>query len=147
MEEHQLKPGTEGKLKRPNLLTVLCILTFIGSGLNLFSSLMISLFFETFKTVSTSIAKTMNLPGMEMILSADRLFFITSVLIYAAAIAGAVLMLQMKKVGFHLYAIAQILLILSSMFYFKLPGTSVFFDILLSGVFVALYSYNLKQMT
>ena len=38
------------------------------------------------------------------------------------------------------------MLILTSMFFFKLPGSSVFLDVAISGVFVALYSYNLKLM-
>ena len=97
MENPGQEAGTEINPTRPNLLTVLCILTFVGSGLNLFSSLMISLFFDMFKTVTASIAKSMSLTGMEVILGADRMFFVVSSLFYASAIAGAVLMFRMKK--------------------------------------------------
>jgi len=140
------EPGTEIKPERPVLLTVLCILTFIGSGLNLFSSLMISLFFATFKEVSVTLAKTMKLPGMDMILGADRLFFIASALLYASAITGAYFMFGLKKAGFHIYTIAQILLVISPMYFFKLNGASVFLDVLLAGAFVSLYSIHLKIM-
>jgi hypothetical protein len=145
MEEIQQEPVPGNIQQRPNLLTVLCILTFIGSGLNLFSSLMISLFFETFKTVAGSVSKTLNLPGMDMILNANRMFFITSVLFYGASIAGAFLMFRMKKLGFHIYTTSQILLIISPMYFFKIAGPAIF-DLLLSGIFVALYSIHLKLM-
>lgn len=146
MEEPELLPLQENKPQRPRLLSVVCILTFIGSGMNIVSSLVIFLFFDSFKIVAANMAKTFNLPGMEMITEGPSLFFGASVLIYAGALTGAFFMWNLKKLGFHIYTIAQILLVISPMFFFKLPGPGIL-DIFLAGTFVLLYSMNLKVMS
>jgi len=72
-------------------------------------------------------------------------FFLISGLFYASTIAGALLMFHLKKVGFHVYTISQILLILAPMYFMNLRGP-VFLDILLSGTFVLLYATQIKTM-
>jgi hypothetical protein len=145
MDEQPLLPATETKEKLPRLLTILCILTFIGSGINLFSSTIIFLFFDTFKTVAADVAKAFKLPGMDLFINAKPVFFLVSAGIYAVAIGGAIRMWHLHKDGFHIYTFSQILLIISPMYFFKLPGPSIL-DILFSSVFVLLYSMNLKKM-
>ena len=146
MEEIQANPDQANKPKRSSLLNILCILTFIGSGMNFISSLMIALFYDQFILIAESINKSFHLPGLEMILEGKSVFFAVSALIYLGSIAGAILMWKLKKAGFHIYTIFQILLILSPMYFFHLPIPS-FFDIILSGIFVILYSSNLKYMS
>lgn len=131
--------------KRPLLLTVLCILTFIGSGLNIFSSLFIGFFFEQFVSVALEIAEKFNLPGVEAITQAPRAFFYSSALFYIGSLAGAVLMWNLKKVGFHMYTVSQILLIIAPMYFMKLQGPSLL-DVILSALFVILYSIHLRLM-
>ena len=146
MEDITPNPVQEIQPKRPTMLSVLCILTFIGSGMNLFSSLMISLFYDQFTGIAESISKSLNLPGLEMIEEGKAIFFAVSALIYAGCIAGALLMWKLKKAGFHIYTIFQILLIISPMYFLHLSGP-LYFDLILSGIFVILYSTNLKHMT
>ena len=146
MEEIQTNPGQENKPSRPNLLNILCILTFIGSGMNLISSLMISVFYDQFTILSESISQSFHLPELEMLLEGKPVFFAISALIYAGCITGAILMWKLKKTGFHIYTVFQILLILSPMYFFHLPSPSLL-DIILSGIFVTLYSLNLKFMS
>ena len=118
MEEIQANPAQESKPGRPNLLNILCILTFIGSGMNFFSSLMISVFYDQFTILAEEINKSFHLPGLEMIMEGKSIFFAVSALIYAGCITGAILMWKLKKAGFHVYTIFQILLILSPMYFF-----------------------------
>jgi len=139
----QLLPETNSK--RPNLLTILCILTFVGSGLNLFSSIMVAAFFDQFAVLAQDFGEKFNLPGMELFLEAKPLYFLASALGYAIAITGAIMMFRLKKIGFHIYTTAQILLILVPMYFFHMSGPSIL-DIILSGTFVILYSTNLKIM-
>jgi len=134
------------KPQRPGLLTVVCILTYVGSGMNLISSIIIFLFFDAFKVVAANLAKTLNLPGMDMLINGPSVFFAVSALIYAIAITGALLMWQLRKVGFHVYTISQIILVIAPMYFFKLSGPGMM-DILLAGVFILLYSMNLKAMS
>jgi hypothetical protein len=132
--------------KRPVLLTVLCSLTFLGSGLNIASGLMIALFIEPFRVVLGNIEKTFDLPGMEILKAATPGFFFSTALFYALSLTGAILMWKLKKAGFHFYTIAQILLILAPMYFLKMPGPSLL-DIILSDIFIILYSLHLKIMT
>ena len=145
MEEQPVQPVPETKEKLPPLLIILCILTFIGSGMTFFSNLMIFLFFDEFKTVAAEVAKAFKLPGMEMFINARPLFFLVSAGISALAVSGAIRMWKLHRHGFHIYTVSQILLIISPMYFFKLPRPSAL-DILLSSVFVILYSLNLKKM-
>jgi hypothetical protein len=146
MEDQATSNPLETKPERTNLLTIICVLTFIGSGMNIISSTLIFLFFDAFKVIATEFAKTFNLPGMDMITGGPSAFFAVSALIYAGSIAGALLMWKLKKIGFHVYTTSQILLLIAPMYFFKLPGPGVM-DVLLAGVFVLLYSMNLKAMS
>jgi hypothetical protein len=146
MEEQPMLPATENKDKRPNLLTILCILTFIGSGLNAFSNLMVFIFFDASMTFAAEMVKTFRLPGMELFLNAKPVYFAVTALINALAVAGAIRMWQLRKQGFHIYTVAQILVILTPMYFFRLPGPD-FFSIILSAVFVMLYGSTLKKMS
>jgi hypothetical protein len=146
MEETPVHPEQNSITQRPTLLTVLCIMTFIGSGVNFISSLFIALFYTQVAIIAESIQKNLKWPGMEMILEGKPMFFAVSALIFAGCLVGAFLMWQQKKAGFHIYTIFQILLILSPMYFFHFPSPS-FYDLILSSIFVILYSRNLKHMT
>ncbi len=146
MEEQLLPPTPETKPQRTRLLTILCILTFIGSGMNLVSNFMIATFYETFVVVAETFSEKFNLPGMEMIIESRPVFFLTTGFFYAASLIGALLMWKLKKSGFHVYTIAQILLVIAPMYFLKMPGPSMP-DLLLSGTFILLYSINLKTMS
>ena len=146
MEEQQMLPASGNKDQRPTLLTVLCILTFIGSGLNAFSNLMVFIFFDASMAFAAELVKKFKLPGMELFLDAKPVYFAVTALINVLAVAGAIMMWRLRKHGFHIYTVAQILVILAPMYFFRLPGPD-FFSILLSGVFVILYSFNLKKMS
>jgi hypothetical protein len=146
MEE--LTPGSmpETKTQRPTLLTVLCILTFIGSGMNLFSSLVIAGFYDVFVEIAHEFALKFKLPGIDTLMDAKPLFFLVSGMFYAGSLVGAVFMMRLKKIGFHLYTIFQILLILAPMYFMHLSSPGVP-EMLFSGLFILLYSMNLKFMS
>jgi len=146
MEEQQLLPPVETKEKRPTMLTVLCILTFIGSGLNTFSNFMVFLFFDTSMKFAAELVKSFKISGMDLFLDAKPVYFAVTAVINAIAVAGAIKMWQMQKLGFHIYTISQILVIICPMYFFHFPSPD-FFSILLSGIFVLLYSPYLKKMS
>jgi len=146
MEEHPGLPSS-APVKRPNLLTVLCILTFIGSGLGLFSNLMMGMMYDAFQLMIAENADLFaEMPGMEIFEQAGRSFFIWSALTYALSLLGAWIMWNLRKPGFHLYTIAQIIQVMLPNIYFGIPGIP-WAGIILSGTFVVLYGLNLKHMT
>jgi hypothetical protein len=146
MEELTPSLLPETKPKRPTLLTVLCILTFIGSGMNLFSGLVIAGFYDVFVAVAQEFAERFKIPGVDLLLETKPLFFLVTALFYAGSVVGAILMMQLKKIGFHVYTIFQILLIIAPMYFMHLASPGIP-ELFFSGLFVLLYSTNLKFMS
>ena len=136
----EMQPG------RPNILTILCILTFIGSGMQLFSSLVIAGFYDIFVQVAQEIADKFKMPGVEQLREVRPAFFLVSAILYAGSVTGAILMMRLKKAGFHVYTIFQILLIISPMYFMHQSAPGIF-EILFSGIFIFLYSQNMKYMS
>ena len=150
MEEPGQNPQEENRQDRPKLLTVICILTFIGSGMNFISCLIFFVFYDALKEAlgkaMIAFSKLFNIPESEMLVNISPSFIGASVIIAAGAIAGAILMWQLRKVGFHVYTVSQILLVIAPMYFFRLPAPGVM-DTLFAGTFVLLYSLNLKVLT
>ena len=134
---------------RPPLLKILCILTFIGSGLQLVSNLNCALFYEeTVQGVKDNKLPAFLLPlkpDILHLLSAGRVFFAINFILYTASVIGAYYMWKLIKKGFHVYTISQIVIILITIYYFKELGIP-YEAILFSGMYVAFYSMNLKAM-
>ena len=80
-----------------------------------------------------------------MITEGRPVFFFITALLYAVTVGGAILMWNLRKNGFHIYTIAQILQVLAPMYFYHLPSPS-FLDIIISGTFVMLYAMHLKIM-
>ena len=104
-EEQQNIPGKSPK--RPQLLSILCILTFIGSGFGVFGFLMVAINFEaTIEALKVLYAK---MPEANFILEAPRDFFLVSFLLSAFSLLGAVMMWNLRKIGFHIYTSSQLI--------------------------------------
>lgn len=130
-------------IKRPDLLTVLCILTFIGSGLasisNIFFYLNHDFLLETLdKDVDAFF-------GQELVLELPKSLFILSGIFYFSSLVGAILMWKLRKVGFHTYAISQIILLIVTTAYLKSDNFPIF-GILITILFIILYHKNIKFM-
>lgn len=139
----ELQPYEEKEKRRPDLLTILCILTFIGSGLAAFSFSMITMSYEESMQILES--SDFNLPGMELLKNTKFGFFLTGAILYTVSLIGAIQMWKLRKIGFHFYATAQVLLLILPLVYIKSYGFQ-FFDIILSGAFIFLYYRHLKLM-
>lgn len=131
---------------RPTVLTVLCILTFVGSGMNLFSSLVIAGFYDSFLEVAGEFGRKFNIPGMELLEQMTPAYFLSTGVLYAVSIAGAIFMMKLRKAGFHIYTISQILLLLTPMYFLKTPGPDTV-QLIFSGLFILLYSRHFKLMS
>lgn len=131
------------KPERPVLITVLLILTFIGSGMSAFSFLFVSMSHDE---VMKIVKEVYDFPGVEVILSAKKSYFTIGFVLYTISIMGAILMWKRRKTGFHLYTASQIFLII-------LPLTTIpnyqfsILPLLVTAAFIFAYSTNLKKMT
>ncbi len=153
---------------RPTFLTVLCILTFIGSGLNLLSSLMsiatskiatssgfMSMIYEamnqSMEEVPEAFVKMMDtmVETTSKILENGVAIGLSNTILFAASLYGAILMFNLKKMGFYIYCVAHILLL------FVVPvivGFNVFTmlgivgSLIFTAAFIIMYGVNVKHM-
>ena len=134
---------------RPLQLTVMCILSFVGGGFMLLSNLVYSVSYDLINTMvqNNEIPKTFSSikENLEITLAAGRGFFIVGVFLNIASLTGVILMWNLIKKGFHVYTIAQILMIISILYFVKGQGFPTG-ELLLSAVFVSFYAINLKAM-
>ncbi len=129
--------------ERPRLLTFLCVLTFIGSGMACFSYLMSTLFYSEVKVLILEQSK--ELPVFGLLSTASLNFFLTGFILYFLSLAGAILMWRFKIIGFHLYIAAQLMLLILPLVYIKDYPLPIF-DALLTGIFILFYSMHYKLL-
>jgi len=156
--------------KRPTFLTVLCILTFINIGINLLTLLfqlavgptpeeeMLAERVEL--TKATSQLEDAGMDGfagmmdqlMAMTAEIQESFYlamIVSLVTYLIGLFGALKMFQGQKIGFHLYIIYSLLAVGGVYLYISpqnIPSISIIFGLILSGIFVFMYSRNLSWL-
>lgn len=132
-------------IKRSSGLSLTCILTFIGSGMSAFSSLIIFLAFNEFNQVISSDFLPQAQQLFSLALSAGRWFFLITCILYIISFTGALLMWNFRKIGFHLYSISQLLLLLVPLIMiedYSLPLLNTMFTI----VFIVIYGINLRLL-
>lgn len=144
MEQYEINKDPNEQSKRPELLTVLCILTFIGSGLGVISNFFV---LTSYSSVQELVASgELIFPGIDILLSVDKAYFLIGFILSSISLFGAYNMWKLKRIGFHLYTIAQILLLIVPYFYFQNYGFP-YFGLLTTVTFVFLYRSNLRYMS
>ena len=132
--------------KRPQLLSILCVLTFLSTGLGIFTSIltpMISDYLVEFITSMPGYEQNLTEEGL-IILKAGWGYYLVSLVLISLSLFGAIKMWKLKRIGFHFYTIANLLL-------FCLPSIFLSMDfnligLVLPGLFIGLYAIHLKQM-
>jgi hypothetical protein len=114
--------------KRPVFLTVLCILTFIATGLGLLFGI-IGLFAAG---AIESIAAY-----LPMGTDSGLLKSIIMLVLIGASLYGAIQMWNLKKLGFYIYSAANVVMLII--------GFSIFSLVITAG-FIVMYYLNLKAM-
>lgn len=135
---------------KPDLLKVLCILSFVGGGLSVLTNGLMYLFIDLWVQAYADgqfddLLSSFNMDSMQLFFSVDKRFFLFQTILYVVSIAGVYYMWKLKKAGFHMYTVSQILVIIVQQIYFpELPFPVL--PLLLTLTFVLLYFTNLKYM-
>lgn len=130
----------------PTFLKVLCILTFIGSGIGCLSSLFTPLFAEQ---IIAFMEQAPNYDETEMaqaitVLKAGWGYYGLMLVLSLGSLAGAILMWQLKKIGFHAYALSNSLMLFIPTIMFAMPISWA--GVFLTVAFILLYAMNLKHL-
>lgn len=143
--------------KRPQFLTVLCILTYIGVGLGIVFGILgwwvVKKMMPAMEGMDDTDAYS-EMEGMmsEATLAAMKWIDVTTIVSIAGCLvclAGALQMWKLKKAGFYIYAIGELGPVIVSAF---LLGSVAFSEwsmiagSALAVLFVVLYALNLKHM-
>lgn len=159
-----------GKEPMPVFLKVLCILSYIGVGLTIIPNL-VRLLMGPYseeemlqqKVIMTELIEKMEDMGSDfgvttyrkMIVMTENLnthFYASTGLIIVGALIGlygVIQMWQRKKIGFHFYIVYSILAIAQVYFFVSpvyVPTFILIWNVFISGLFVFMYSRNLKWM-
>lgn len=155
--------------KRPVFLTVICIISFVGLGVIMFKSLFAFAFGQLLDAVHPMVEDgfdeaitQMRMSDPQMVPFVESIFdavirLLSSIPLLAAlnfvisgvALAGVILMWNLKKSGFFMFAAAKVIgifvpmMVIGVNFLSMMMSSGIF---MVSAVFITLYAINLKAM-
>lgn len=156
----------EAPIKRPIGMTILLILSLVNACLQIFSSLGM---FLTLPVMNKMLANGDMAQQMEPWLSLMRMsdeetkafweviesrlsinpaYYLLTALLYVGSLVGVLRMFKLQRIGFHVYSISQLLiLIVAVIFVYSTQGNSGFFnEFLMTVMFILLYHLYLKRI-
>jgi len=139
LKRHSITFMKNSDLKRPDFLSGLCILTFIGSSVTFIGYFLASLFFEE---VSNLIVRYSSWHSTESI---SQVYFTVLMALYALSLVGAIRMWKLHKDGFFLYIFAQLIIVLLPAIWIGSHAFSVT-NAIFTTVFIVGYSLNYKWL-
>jgi hypothetical protein len=128
--------------QRPVFLTVLCILSFIASGIGIIGVLTLTLFAGAVE-VGVSAAAENGADVSEVSTGGMWIYLILALGLIVVSLVGVIKMWKLKKQGFMLYTGAAIAGIIIEVI---LGAGFNFVSVLFTGAFIAMYAANLKHM-
>ena len=129
--------------KRPEWLTYLCILSFIGSGLAVISNIFIFLSYDEIVNLTEEI--NIDIPDFKLMMSGGRRFFFAGFILYSFSLLGVIYMWKLRKIGFHFYTVAQLFILALPVAFIQAYPFSVL-SVLVTAAFIIAYAVHLKIM-
>ena len=148
---------TSDQKKRPVGMTILLILSLINACWNIFSAMTSFLMFPQvskmyengqmeesmgpfYAMMSDEMKQTM-MEGMKMATQIDQKYYLFLSILFIGSLLGVIRMFKWSKLGFHVYSISQILMLINaSVYLYPLQPQSGFVtDLLMTGIFIFLY--------
>lgn len=156
----------EQPVRRPIGMTILLVLSLVNAILQIFSSLGMWI---TTPVMSQMLANgeleesmapfltLMRMDGdeletfwqiLETRLSINPIYYLFTALLYIGSLFGVIKMFKLQRVGFHVYSISQMLLLIVSVIYIysTLGSTGFFNEFLMTVMFILLYHLYFKRI-
>lgn len=137
--------------KRPDGLTVACVLSFISAGWQILSNLFAYLTYDMMRELGSSeeYLEMMEkfVPDidafeaqMQAQFAVSRISYLLTALLFIGSFVGVLYMWRMQKKGFHIYSISQILvLIVTVTFVTSVTGASIWGSVILTAAWILIY--------
>lgn len=145
-------------------MTILLVMSFLNAVLNIFSSII--MFFGTllmsemmkngqfeeamapFLSTASEEMRTAMMDSMTTLCNIKPVYYLIMLLLFVGSLIGVIKMFKWNKPGFHIYSIAQMLmLIAASVYKYPLMQPSSFMtDMLLTAMFILVYYLYFKRL-
>ena len=125
--------------KRPDFLSALCILTFMGSTITFIGYFLAAILFER---VSELIIKYSSWHSTDVI---SPVYFTALMALSAISLTGTIRMWKLHRDGFYLYVFAQIVIVFLPVIWIGPYAFSVT-NAIFSGLFILGYGLNFKWL-
>lgn len=140
--------------ERPTGLTLACILSFINAGWQVISNLFTFMMYNTMRdiTENESYQEMMESLGQDtdlmeqsvaQMFSINRVYFLFIALLFIASFVGVYQMWHLQKKGFHIYTIAQLLILIVSAL--MAPDSGILMSAVFTALWIGLYSIYYKK--
>lgn len=144
-------------------MTILLVLSFINACWNILRSIIMYFttplmsemlnngqfeeMMEPFSSMGEEFTKAMN-DSMTVLTQINTNYYLILLVLFIASLVGVIKMFRGDKRGLHIYAIAQMLMLIdASVFVYPLQKPSPFFsDLLLTVIFILIYYLYFKRM-
>jgi hypothetical protein len=154
----------EEPVKRPEMLTVICILSFINAVYNGIANFISFAFYDTFQNIFdqmrngegmfADMAEQMGdnwetmAEASALAFSVGRGYYFVEMILFIASFVGVLMMWRLQKRGFHVYTIAQILMLIATSIFVisKVGGGFPFGPIMWTALFVMMYYTHYKKV-
>lgn len=166
MDEYNEKQNSDGQEleniqpQRPTSLTVLCVLSAINAIYQVFSNITVWSMYNRFQELLDENSEFYEQMGDMMgnawetlassyssIFSINRSYYLISCILYITSFIGVMQMWRLKKRGFHIYTVAQILiLIVSTIFIYNTLNGSPIADLIITALFVIFYFKHYRNV-
>ncbi|MBP5643942.1 MAG: hypothetical protein J6X10_06930 [Bacteroidales bacterium] len=144
---------------RPFGLSFICVLSFINAVWQFIINFLAFAMFNTMKTVTTDenyadMMENLNIDMDQMetnlasFFAPGKFYYLLTALIYIGSFFGVLYMWRLQKKGFHIYTIAQVLLLIVMVLMFtSVTGASPWSNVVFTAIFIGLYFiYYRKSM-
>jgi hypothetical protein len=156
----QTNTGAAMPAKRPQFLTVLCILTYVGVGISIIVQILGFLAMQAAGAMMggmESLGEGMgSSPEMDAAMASANALMSNAYLLLAVGIIGAILCLvgaimmwKQKKTGFYIYVVGEMVPPILSLVLVGMAGMGSMgiFGLVLPIAFTVMYGLNLKHMS
>lgn len=129
-------------------LRIVLVLSIIGSSMYMLSMLIWGVATPSLQKMVDSgamvLPDTMKVAFEEMI-QTPRTFFMSSALLYAVSLGGVLLMWNLRRIGFHLYTLSQLLVLVVTVLFLGKEHL-LLGDVMFTLLFVIYYYFSLRRL-
>lgn len=138
--------------ERPLGLSIFCVLSFVGSGSIAFFLGIYYFMYDFIKSIYEDDERLELLGRSEAqiaedmaMLSINKIYILLASLLAIGSFIGVSYMWKLKKNGFHIYAISNILMLIIEYFVCRAYGGTILDSIIITIVFIGVYYYYYKK--